>query len=99
MIVVTGGAGFIGSNIVAGLNARVRHGIIIVDDMRDGGKCRNLADLAFADYYEHDDSLARIEADAVPDGIEVILQQGACSDTTEWDGRFVMARNFTYSQV
>lgn len=99
MLVVTGGAGFIGSNIVAGLNARGRDDIIIVDDMRAGRKCLNLADLDFRDYYEYDDFLAGIETGDSFGGIEAVFHQGACSDTTEWDGRYVMARNFTYSKA
>lgn len=99
MIVVTGAAGFIGSNIVAGLNARGRDDIILVDDMQDGRKCLNLADLDFQDYYEYDDFLARIHVGEGFGGIDAIFHQGACSDTTAWDGRYVMARNFTYSKA
>src|SRR5699024_4334236 len=99
MIVVTGGAGFIGSNIVAGLNARGRSDIIIVDDLTDGRKCRNLADCDFCDYYEYDDFIRRIEADDDLGDLHAVFHQGACSDTTEWDGRYVMARNFSYSKA
>lgn len=99
MIIVTGAAGFIGSNIVAGLNARGRTDIVLVDDMTDGRKCLNLADLDFCDYYEFDDFLARIEAGETFGDVDAVFHQGACSDTTEWDGRYVMARNFTYSKA
>ena len=53
MIIVTGAAGFIGSNLVAGLNARGLTDILVVDDLADGHKCLNLADLDFADYMEY----------------------------------------------
>lgn len=97
MIVVTGAAGFIGSNLVAGLNRRGHTRILAVDDLRDGRKCLNLADLEFADYLEFDAFAAAIEADRNL-GIEAVFHQGACSDTTEWDGRYVMANNFNYSR-
>src|SRR5699024_2806769 len=99
MIIVTGAAGFIGSNIVAGLNARGCQDILLVDDLRDGHKCRNLADLDFSDYLAFDDFLARIEAGADFGRIEAVFHQGACSDTGEWDGRYMMQRNFTYSKA
>ena len=99
MIIVTGAAGFIGSNIVAGLNARGRSDIVLVDDMSDGHKCHNLADLDFCDYYEYDAFLAKIEAGETFGDIEAVFHQGACSATTEWDGRYVMARNFSYSKA
>jgi ADP-L-glycero-D-manno-heptose 6-epimerase len=98
VIIVTGAAGFIGSNIVAGLNARGERDILIVDDMSDGQKCLNLADLDFSDYLEYDDLIARIEAGDDLGGIRAVFHQGACSDTTEWDGRYVMARNYRYSK-
>lgn len=98
MIVVTGGAGFIGSNIVAGLNARGRSDILVVDDLRDGRKCLNLADLDFEDYMEFDEFLTCLQDVNQPWVIEAIFHQGACSDTTEWDGRYVMENNYRYSR-
>ncbi|RJS94696.1 ADP-glyceromanno-heptose 6-epimerase [Salinisphaera sp. Q1T1-3] len=98
MIIVTGAAGFIGSNLVAGLNARGITDIMAVDDFADGHKCINLADLDFFDYLEYDDLAARMDAGEYFGDIDAIFHQGACSDTTEWDGRYVMARNFTYSK-
>ncbi|WP_348760956.1 ADP-glyceromanno-heptose 6-epimerase [uncultured Salinisphaera sp.] len=99
MIIVTGGAGFIGSNIVAGLNARGVTDILVVDDLTDGRKCLNLADLAFSDYMEYDELAAQMDAGAEFGDVAAIFHEGACSDTTEWDGRYVMARNFTYSKT
>src|SRR5262245_55988965 len=93
MIVVTGGAGMIGSNIVAALNARGRSDILVVDDLTDGHKIDNLADLAVEDYADKDEFLPRLEAGGYGK-VEVVFHQGACSTTTEWDGRFMMEVNY-----
>ncbi|TNF70003.1 MAG: ADP-glyceromanno-heptose 6-epimerase [Gammaproteobacteria bacterium] len=100
MIIVTGGAGFIGSNIVKGLNARGVTDILVVDDLKDGHKFRNLADCDFNDYLDKDDFLNDL-LDGMYDDIEIeaIFHQGACSATTEWDGRYMMQNNFEYSKV
>ena len=97
MIVVTGGAGMIGSNIVAALNARGRSDILVVDDLTDGHKIDNLADLAVQDYADKDEFLPRLEAGGYGK-VEVVFHQGACSTTTEWNGRFMMEVNYTYSK-
>jgi ADP-L-glycero-D-manno-heptose 6-epimerase len=97
MIIVTGGAGMIGSNIVAALNAEGRTDIVVVDDLTDGHKISNLADLKIADYVDKDDFLSLLDADR-RDNIEVIFHQGACSTTTEWNGRFMMDVNYTFSK-
>ncbi|HCR98201.1 MAG: ADP-glyceromanno-heptose 6-epimerase [Halomonas sp.] len=104
MIVVTGGAGFIGANIVKALNARGRNDVMVVDDLRDGTKFVNLADCTLADYLDKDDFLAKVEAalrGEITDlpNIEAIFHEGACSDTTEWDGQYMMKNNFEYSKV
>lgn len=99
MIIVTGGAGFIGSNIVRTLNAAGFKDILVVDDLQDGHKIFNLADCDVADYLDKDDFLERINAgqQIAPD-IQAVFHQGACSTTTEWDGRFMMRANFEYSK-
>ena len=98
MIVVTGGAGMIGSNIVAALNAAGHSDILVVDDLTDGTKFRNLADLAIADYQDKDAFLTRVEkGDA--GRVEAVFHQGACSTTTEWDGRYMMDVNYAYSKT
>jgi ADP-L-glycero-D-manno-heptose 6-epimerase len=96
MIVVTGGAGFIGSNLVRGLNAGGRTDVVVVDDMSDGRKFVNLADCEIADYWDRDAFIERLAADALgrPDAI---FHQGACAVTTEWNGRYMMENNFRYS--
>ncbi|MDL4862397.1 ADP-glyceromanno-heptose 6-epimerase [Halomonas elongata] len=103
MIVVTGGAGFIGSNLVKALNERGRDDILVVDDLRDGTKFINLADCTLGDYLDKDDFLARVRAALRGEPthlppIEAIFHEGACSDTTEWDGRFMLENNFEYSK-
>ncbi|MCZ6883347.1 MAG: ADP-glyceromanno-heptose 6-epimerase [Gammaproteobacteria bacterium] len=99
MIVVTGAAGFIGSNIVKALNQRGRSDVLVVDNLTDGRKIFNLADCEIMDYLDKDLFIAAI-ADGKFDGkIEVIFHQGACSATTEWDGRFMMNNNYEYSKT
>jgi len=95
-IVVTGAAGFIGSNIIAGLNARGMHDIIAVDDLRQGDKFRNLADLKIADYIDADTFYDEF-AQGHYGQVEAVFHEGACSDTMEQDGKYMMANNYTLS--
>jgi ADP-L-glycero-D-manno-heptose 6-epimerase len=97
MIIVTGGAGMIGSNIVAALNAAGRTDIIVVDDLTDGHKVANLADLHIADYLDKDDLFAAVDNGSLG-RIEVVFHQGACSTTTEWNGKYMMEVNYAYSK-
>ena len=98
MIVVTGGAGFIGSNIVAALNAAGHENILVVDDLSDGTKFVNIADLKISDYVDMNEFLSRIKAGANVGRVSAIFHQGACSDTTEWDGRLMLDNNYEYSK-
>ncbi|MGI8896709.1 MAG: ADP-glyceromanno-heptose 6-epimerase [Casimicrobiaceae bacterium] len=95
--VVTGAAGFIGSNLVRALNARGLTDIWAVDDLTDAAKVRNLADCEIADYFDKDEFLARITAGDFDDEIAAVLHQGACSDTLETDGRYMLRNNYRYS--
>ena len=100
MIIVTGGAGFIGSNIIQGLNARGISDILVVDDLKDGAKFKNIVDSQIADYMDKDDFLDGVLSGGVDDvPIEAIFHEGACSSTTEWDGRFMMDNNYEYSKA
>lgn len=96
-VVVTGAAGFIGSNLVKGLNARGETDIIAVDDLTHGDKFRNLADCRIADYIDKDEFLVRLVDGDFDDDIAAIFHEGACSDTTASDGRYVMRNNYRYS--
>jgi ADP-L-glycero-D-manno-heptose 6-epimerase len=95
-IVVTGAAGFIGSNIVRGLNARGIDDIIAVDDLKQGDKFRNLADLRIADYVDADTFYDEFASGHFGQ-IEAVFHEGACSDTMEPDGKYMMANNYTLS--
>jgi ADP-L-glycero-D-manno-heptose 6-epimerase len=95
-IVVTGAAGFIGSNIVRGLNARGLTDIIAVDDLRQGDKFKNLVDLQIADYVDQDVFYERFARGLYGD-VEAVFHEGACSDTMESDGRYMMDNNYRVS--
>ena len=92
-IVVTGAAGFIGSRIIAGLNARGFTDIIAVDELTQGDKFRNLADLHIADYIDADAFYGAF-ADRAYGRVEAVFHEGACSDTMELDGKYMMQNNF-----
>ena len=95
-IVVTGAAGFIGSNIIQGLNARGIDDIIAVDDMTQGDKFRNLADLKIADYVDAADFYQPFAHGAYGQ-VEAVFHEGACSDTMEQDGQYMMRNNYGVS--
>ena len=93
MIVVTGAAGVIGSNIVRGLNRRGHTNILAVDDLTDGDKFVNLVGGQIADYM-HKEEFRRGVLDGFLPGVRAVFHQGACSDTTERNGQFMMDNNY-----
>lgn len=95
--VVTGACGFIGANLVKALNERGVSDIIAVDNLTKADKFRNLTDCEIADYLDKQEFLDLVESGQLDGGIEAILHEGACSDTMETDGRYMMANNYRYS--
>ena len=95
-IAVTGAAGFIGSNLIKGLNARGIDDIIAVDDLTQGDKFRNLADLKIADYLDAGDFYSAF-AEGSFGHVEAVFHEGACSDTMETNGKYMMANNYSLS--
>jgi ADP-L-glycero-D-manno-heptose 6-epimerase len=95
-IVVTGAAGFIGSNLIRGLNARGIDDIIAVDDLTQGDKFLNLAALHIADYVDAGTFYDQF-AQGTYGPVEAVFHEGACSDTMEADGKYMMANNYTLS--
>jgi ADP-L-glycero-D-manno-heptose 6-epimerase len=98
MIIVTGGAGFIGSNIIAALNS---HGIadILVVDQADCKQRRNLTNLSFADYVEKDSFLEMVVGNKITSPTEAIFHMGACTSTTETDASYLEKNNYEYSRT
>ncbi|MDO8695265.1 MAG: ADP-glyceromanno-heptose 6-epimerase [Sheuella sp.] len=93
MIVVTGAAGFIGSNIVRGLNRRGIKNILAVDDLTDGDKFVNLVGAEISDYMHKDEFRSGVMDGFLP-GVRAVFHQGACSDTTERNGQYMMDNNY-----
>ena len=96
-IVVTGAAGFVGSNLVRALNARGVNRILAVDHLERGDKFRNLAPCEIVDYLDRAEFLRRVEEGDFSGSIEAIFHQGACSDTMESNGQYMMDNNYRYS--
>ena len=97
-VVVTGAAGMIGSNLVHGLNAIGIDDVIAVDDLTDGPKYRNLLGARLADYFDKDEFYGRFARGELG-RIDAVLHQGACSDTMEHNGRFMLDNNYRCSKT
>jgi ADP-L-glycero-D-manno-heptose 6-epimerase len=95
--IVTGACGFIGANIVKALNARGVTDIIAVDNLKKADKFKNLVDCEIADYLDKHEFLRLIEDGYFDGAVEAIFHEGACSDTMETDGHYMMANNYRYS--
>ena len=104
MIIVTGGAGFIGSNLIHELNRMGERDILVVDNFApapnlSGPKFLNLWGAEYNDYMDKREFRAALNAgDFESAPVRAILHQGACSNTLEDDGRYMMDNNFTYSK-
>ena len=97
-IIVTGAAGFIGSNIVKGLNARGITDIVAVDNLSNGQKFKNLADCDIAHYLDKHEFIRQVRDHIFPfSDIEAVFHEGACSDTMNHDGRYMMDNNYQYT--
>ncbi|HEY3270699.1 MAG TPA: ADP-glyceromanno-heptose 6-epimerase [Geothrix sp.] len=99
MFIVTGGAGFVGSNLVRELNRRGHTDILVVDNLARAEKARNLADLTLSDYMDKREFRARLDAGTLDLRPEAVFHNGACSDTMETDGRYMMENNFGDSKA
>jgi len=97
MIVVTGGAGFIGSNLVHGLNSQGRNDILVVDNLERGEKFLNVRDASIEDYLDQDEFLDWLVENG-DNGVDAIFHLGASSDTKEWNGRYMMENNYAFSK-
>jgi ADP-L-glycero-D-manno-heptose 6-epimerase len=98
-IVVTGAAGFVGSNLVRALNSRGETRILAVDHLKKGDKFRNLAACEIADYLDREEFRTRLEGGEFSGAIDAVFHQGACSDTMESDGQYMMENNYRYSMA
>ncbi len=97
MIIVTGGAGFIGSAFVWKMNMERVDDIIIVDDLGDSDKWRNLVNRRYTDYIHKHDFMEMVMADHVPFDVKAVVHMGACSSTTERDADYLMENNYRYT--
>ena len=99
MIIVTGGAGFIGSAIIAALNKRKVTDILVVDQLDCDQKWKNLRNLSFADYVEKEDFLEMVIEDKLDGPIDAVFHLGACSDTTETNASYLLKNNYEYTKL
>ncbi|EQA36151.1 ADP-glyceromanno-heptose 6-epimerase [Leptospira inadai serovar Lyme str. 10] len=98
-VIITGGAGLIGSNLVRLLNERGVEDILLVDHLGISSKWKNLRDLCYTDYLEKEDFLSRVISGQLPKGYTHVLHMGACSSTTESDASYLIQNNFEYTKV
>jgi len=99
MIIVTGGAGFIGSALVAALNSRGITDILVVDQLACDEKWKNLRNLSFADYVEKDDFLEMVAEGRIAPPIKAVFHLGACSSTTETNASYLYKNNYEYTKL
>jgi ADP-L-glycero-D-manno-heptose 6-epimerase len=99
MIIVTGGAGFIGSALIAELNRRQISDILVVDELGTDRKWKNLRNLSFVDYVEKADFLEMVIEDKLDSPVDVVFHLGACSDTTETNASYLVKNNYEYSKL
>src|SRR5271167_4255866 len=97
MIILTGGAGFIGGNLLAALNTEGVNDVLVVD--RSNDNFPKSSDLRFSDFMQPGEFARALERNILPQRIEAIFHQGACADTTCNDGRFMIENNFTFSKL
>ena len=98
MIIVTGGAGFIGSAVIWQLNQQGIDNILVVDHLGDSDKWKNLRGLSYLDYLEKDEFRKLVLQDQLPKSIKTIIHLGACSSTTEVDASYLVDNNFNYTK-
>jgi len=98
VILVTGGAGFIGANIVKALNERGERDVFVVDNLEKGDKFRNLTDCELADYLDKREFIERLRRGEFKGKFKAVFHEGACSDTMEHNGVYMMQNNYEYSK-
>ena len=98
LTVVTGAAGFIGSRLIAALNRAGIAEILAVDDLESSAKAKNLFAVEIEDYLDKREFLAQLETGRLDGSIDAVMHLGACSNTMEADGRYLMENNYAYSK-